>query len=139
MTDTLSANDRTKTMRAVKGSRTSIERKLWSMLAGMRLCGWRCNAQDVPGRPDAVFDKEMVAIFVDGCFWHRCPVCRRPMPKTNADYWKRKIDRNVERDKKIDKSLSYDGWEVVRIWEHEIKDKSLRKAVNARFIEALNT
>ena len=98
MTDNLSPEDRRKTMRAVKGKGTALERQLWAMLAGMGLSGWRKNPKDITGNPDAAFTTEHVAIFMDGCFWHRCPCCNRKLPKTNREYWVRKIGRNVERD-----------------------------------------
>lgn len=137
MPERLSPEDRSKTMRAVKGSGTSLERRLWSMLAGMRLSGWRRNASSIPGRPDAAFIEGRVAVFVDGCFWHGCPNCARPMPEANADYWITKINRNIERDGEINKKLSEDGWTVVRIWEHEMRDFDSRKRTAPRIKEAL--
>jgi DNA mismatch endonuclease (patch repair protein) len=69
-------------------------------------------------RPDIVFRRGRVAVFVDGCFWHSCPThCR--MPKTNLDYWGPKLARNRERDRRNDHALSEAGWLVIRIWEHE--------------------
>lgn len=69
-------------------------------------------------RPDIVFSRARVAVFVDGCFWHRCPE-HGSSPKTNADWWRRKLDANVERDRKTDTVLADAGWMVIRIWEHE--------------------
>ncbi len=68
MVDNLKPEDRRKTMRAVKGKGTKPERRLWAMLAGMGVKGWRKNADDIVGKPDIVFDNEQIAIFVDGCF-----------------------------------------------------------------------
>jgi DNA mismatch endonuclease (patch repair protein) len=59
-----------------------------------------------------------IAVYVDGCFWHRCPI-HRTMPKANADFWEQKLSRNQERDAEIDRLLGEHGWAVVRIWEHE--------------------
>ena len=70
-------------------------------------------------RPDIVFTKRKVAVFVDGCFWHRCPKCYHK-PATNADFWEAKIGRNVERDKEVSRELKNRGWKVVRVWEHEL-------------------
>ncbi|PIW79582.1 MAG: very short patch repair endonuclease, partial [Parcubacteria group bacterium CG_4_8_14_3_um_filter_48_16] len=70
--------------------------------------------------PDFIFQKEKVAIFIDGCFWHGCPRCKT-QPKTNAEYWKLKIANNQKRDKEVKKQLIRDGWKVFRFWEHEIK------------------
>ena len=69
-------------------------------------------------RPDIVFTRAKVAVFVDGCFWHRCPE-HGSLPKTNAEWWRRKLDTNVERDRTTDAALVEAGWVVIRIWEHE--------------------
>ena len=70
-------------------------------------------------RPDAVFTRARLAVFVDGCFWHGCTAHGRT-PRANADYWAPKLARNVERDRKQDQQLRAAGWAVVRVWEHEI-------------------
>ncbi len=69
-------------------------------------------------RPDIVFTRVRVAVFVDGCFWHRCPE-HGTSPKTNAEWWRRKLDTNVERDRQTDTALAEAGWTILRIWEHE--------------------
>jgi len=69
-------------------------------------------------RPDIVFTRARVAVFVDGCFWHRCPE-HGTAPKTNPGWWRRKLDTNVERDRTTDTALAEAGWTVIRIWEHE--------------------
>lgn len=69
-------------------------------------------------RPDVVFPRAKVAVFVDGCFWHCCPE-HGVVPRTNVDYWFPKLRRNVERDGEVDAALANEGWRVVRIWEHE--------------------
>ncbi|MGI8519748.1 MAG: very short patch repair endonuclease [Actinomycetota bacterium] len=69
-------------------------------------------------RADVVFTRHRLAVFVDGCFWHRCPL-HGTSPKNNADWWRVKLDRNVERDKNTDAALAGAGWTVVRVWEHE--------------------
>jgi DNA mismatch endonuclease (patch repair protein) len=120
MADNLSPEDRRRTMQAVKSKATRIERKLWSMLAGMRVRGWRKNAADLPGAPDVAFDELRLALFVDGCFWHGCPVCKRPLPATRRDYWQGKIERNIERARRYNQQLQQMGWRVARFWEHEL-------------------
>lgn len=120
MTDNLTPEDRRRTMQAVKGKGTKLERRLWAMLAGMRLKGWKKNAADIPGKPDVVFPDLKVAIFIDGCFWHGCPHCCRKLPKTNQEYWERKIRRNIELAELHSAELVRNGWVVVRIWEHEM-------------------
>ena len=123
MSDNLKPEDRQKTMRAVKGKRTSLERRLFSMLAGMGANGWRQNATDIIGKPDVVFENQRVAIFVDGCFWHGCPVCKRKLPQTNHRYWEEKINRNKQLARTHNRRLRRRGWIVVRVWEHEIGPK----------------
>ncbi len=70
-----------------------------------------------PVRPDVVFSRQRLAVFVDGCFWHGCPK-HAAVPAKNADYWGLKIARNIERDGEQDSRLKNAGWTVVRIWEH---------------------
>jgi DNA mismatch endonuclease (patch repair protein) len=69
-------------------------------------------------RPDVVFTQAKVAVFVDGCFWHCCPV-HGNQPGRNTDYWAPKLERNVARDRAVDRALDSAGWTVVRTWEHE--------------------
>ena len=68
--------------------------------------------------PDVVFTRRKVAVFVDGCFWHSCPIHGR-MPKANPQYWQPKLQANVARDRRVDAGLQLAGWTVVRIWEHD--------------------
>lgn len=71
-----------------------------------------------PIRPDIVFTRVRVAVFVDGCFWHGCPD-HQHMPRSNPEYWVPKLRRNVERDREVDEALTSAGWSVIRAWEHE--------------------
>lgn len=116
-------------MRAVKSRNTAPERKLRAMLAGMKLSGWRQHDEQVLGKPDVTFPKLKIAVFVDGCFWHGCPICKRPLPQQNRDYWGKKIARNVARDAKYNDELATKGWVVIRIWSHEFKKGVDRKSI----------
>lgn len=69
-------------------------------------------------RPDVVFTRGRLAVFVDGCFWHCCPV-HGNLPQSNTSYWHPKLDRNVKRDRAVDQALRASGWTVLRAWEHE--------------------
>lgn len=69
-------------------------------------------------RPDIVFTRQRLAVFIDGCFWHRCPI-HGNVPRANNDYWAPKLDRNVARDRAVDRALGDAGWQVLRAWEHE--------------------
>lgn len=122
MVDNLKPEDRRRTMQSVKGRNTRIEKRINALLAGMGLKGWKKNVESLPGKPDIAFIDRRVAIFVDGCFWHGCPHCQRPLPQTNRDYWEKKIKRNVALAESYNAALRSDGWTVIRIWEHEILD-----------------
>lgn len=137
MTDNLSPEDRKRTMRAVKGKQTGPERRLRAMLAGMRVSGWCVNYRDAPGNPDIAFPAQRIAIFVDGCFWHACPICNRPLPQNNQEYWERKIRRNQERDRRYDAELESLGWRVLRIWGHEMRKNSDLTLVSAKIRKVL--
>jgi DNA mismatch endonuclease, patch repair protein len=80
-------------------------------------------------RPDIVFPRARVAVFVDGCYWHVCPE-HGTAPQRNSAYWARKLQLNVERDRAVDKALTAAGWRVIRIWEHE------RPEAAAKLVEA---
>ena len=119
MTDKLTPEQRSKNMRAIKGKNTKPEMKLRRALWSR---GWRykIHNKDIMGKPDIVFKKYNLIIFIDGCFWHKCPKCFK-MPASNVEFWRNKINKNVERDKKVNKILVEEGWNVLRFWEHEIK------------------
>ncbi len=84
-----------------------------------KIKGWRRNGK-VFGKPDFVFPKMKIAVFVDGCFWHRCSK-HYNKPKQNKEFWEKKIGSNVKRDKVVNKTLKDKGWLVIRIWEHEVE------------------
>ncbi len=119
MVDTLTLEQRRKCMSSVRNKNTCIEiklrRSLWK--AGLR---YRVNFK-LFGKPDIVFPKKKLAIFIDGCFWHGCPI-HGTNPVTNADFWEKKIKGNIERDRKVTSQLIDMGWLVIRVWEHEIKE-----------------
>jgi DNA mismatch endonuclease (patch repair protein) len=98
------------------GGEIALRRYLWRK--GWR--GYRINVNGLPGKPDIAYISKKVAIFVDGCFWHKCPRCYSE-PKSNRDYWIPKIQMNIERDRQQNVKLENLGWTVVRIWEHEIE------------------
>lgn len=81
---------------------------------------------DLRVRPDIVFPRTKVAVFVDGCFWHRCPA-HATTPKRNLTYWLPKLQANVDRDWRVDAALAAEGWEVVRVWEHDIGESAAER------------
>lgn len=94
---------------------------------------YRKNVSDMPGKPDIVLKKYKAVIFVNGCFWHGHRNCvKSNLPKTNTQFWKIKIDKNVERDKKVCRELKQKGWRVINIWQCEIKNAlSLKNRMNS--------
>lgn len=85
---------------------------------GLRYFVDRAPLKGLRRRADVVFPRRKVAVYVDGCFWHSCPV-HATKPRNNAQWWKDKLAANVERDRDTDRRLREEGWRVVRIWEHE--------------------
>lgn len=116
---------RSRTMRAVRSTDTKPEiavRKLIHSL-GYR---YRLHRKDLPGTPDIVFPGRHSVIFVNGCFWHGHECARGSrVPKSNADYWIQKIDKNKNRDQRNSKKLKADNWKVLVIWECEVRHKNL--------------
>ena len=89
---------------------------------------YRKNDSRYPGKPDIVLPKYRTMIFVHGCFWHRHPGCRyATTPSTNCDFWQKKFDQNVARDRKVQEQLKADGWHVIVVWECEISRKAERE------------
>lgn len=83
---------------------------------------YRKNVKTLPGKPDIVLSKYKTIVFVNGCFWHAHQGCRYfVMPKSNTEYWNEKIDSNIKRDKLVYKQLSEAGWNVIIVWECELK------------------
>lgn len=117
--DKLSPAQRSALMSRVRGRNTSPELKLrramWQI--GIRFRLGQCIARI---RPDVVFRGARLAIFVDGCFWHSCPV-HKSRPLSNQDFWDEKLARNVVRDNKTTADLERAGWTVMRFWEHEVE------------------
>nr|WP_325198936.1 very short patch repair endonuclease [uncultured Oscillibacter sp.] len=126
MSDVFNKEMRSQIMRAVKSKNTkSTELALISLFKENHITGWR-HSYNVKGHPDFVFLEKRIAIFVDGCFWHGHD-CRNTRPNNNAEYWKKKRERNMQRDKEVTARFEKRGWIVVRIWECELKRKNLPK------------
>ena len=120
--DTLSKEERSRRMSGVrsKGNR-STEWRLRSALMRHGIKDWRMHLPSLSGIPDFAFPRLRIAIFIDGCFWHGCPRCDRPLPKTNRTYWSNKLQFNIARAKRVNRNLRKNGFQVIRIWEHEIR------------------
>ncbi len=121
MPDRYSKETRSRVMSRIRSEQTGVEVAFRKYLWRKGWRGYRINFKGLPGKPDIAYIHKRVAIFIDGCFWHKCPRCYTE-PKTNKDYWIPKIQMNIDRDKQQNIILERLGWTVVRIWEHEIKE-----------------
>nr|WP_281722824.1 very short patch repair endonuclease [Nitrosomonas nitrosa] len=90
--------------------------------------GWRRHVR-LFGKPDFIFRKQRLAVFVDGCFWHGCPM-HSSQPTSNRTFWEKKLKRNKERDRIVTKTLRKSGWRVLRIWQHELTRRKEGPCVN---------
>ena len=122
-------------MPKLKGSdNASTELRLVAVFRALGVTGWRRSATlqfktdkiKFKVRPDFVFPKLRLAVFVDGCFWHGCPL-HATQPKQNAKFWREKIARNQARDRLVTRRLRARGWRVARFWEHELTRKYERR------------
>jgi len=135
MADKLTPEARSRNMRAVRSTRTKLEdrvsKELWRH--GFR---FRKNVNGLKGRPDIVIQKYKIVIFIDSCFWHHCPAHGR-IPKSNIDFWTTKLERNRRRDLETTNYYKNKGWNVYRVWEHDLK-KDFRQTI-AGVIEFITT
>ncbi|WP_172196690.1 very short patch repair endonuclease [Saccharibacillus qingshengii] len=118
MADRFSKEVRSKVMKSVR-SKTKFEDRVFSELwrQGVR---FRRNVNGLEGKPDLAIKKYKVVIFLDSCFWHVCPI-HKSFPKSNEEFWVKKLQKNVERDKVVTEFYLKKGWNILRVWEHEIK------------------
>lgn len=105
-----------KSIKSVSQLENVVARALWHR--GYR---FRRNAKTLFGKPDLSIKKYKVAIFIDSCFWHFCPVHGR-IPKSNTEYWNAKYTKNKNRDEKVNSFYKENGWHLLRVWEHEFKE-----------------
>ncbi|MGD0023557.1 MAG: very short patch repair endonuclease [Xanthobacteraceae bacterium] len=134
MVDHVSRSKRSSIMRAVRGRHTAPEilvRKAAHRL-GLR---FRLHMRGLPGRPDLVFPKWRTVVFVNGCFWHRHPGCKRATtPKSNVRFWKRKLAENIRRDAANYAQLAELSWKVIVLWQCEVKtNEQVSAALRAAF------
>jgi len=118
--DVHSPEQRSYNMSQIKGKNTKpellVRKWLWSR--GYR---YRLHRKDLPGKPDIVFPRQKKAVFVHGCFWHKHDCRYFKWPRTNREFWKKKINENVRRDQKNYQDLIADGWNYFIVWECELK------------------
>ena len=114
-----------KSMQGNKRRDTKPELLVRQRLRAAELTGYRLDWAKAPGRPDIAFPGRKVAIFVNGCYWHRCPYCSPSVPRKNVEFWEAKFRRNVERDAENARKLEDMGWSVLTVWECELKRDKL--------------
>jgi DNA mismatch endonuclease (patch repair protein) len=119
MVDIVSREIRSRMMsniRAVSRLEDRISKSLWKL--GLR---FRRNVKSMIGKPDFAIKKYKVVIFIDSCFWHSCPV-HQVLPKSNAEFWRSKFEENRRRDEEVTMHYNSNGWNIMRIWEHEFRE-----------------
>ena len=123
MADVFTPTKRSQVMSRIRSEgNAETELRLIALFRAEGITGWRRN-YDLPGKPDFVFRKERLVIFVDGCFWHGCPKHGRN-PTSNRDYWLQKLRRNRKRDTAVKRDILRLGWKVLRFWEHDLADRT---------------
>jgi DNA mismatch endonuclease (patch repair protein) len=110
------------TMQANRGKDTGPELKLRRLLREVGYPGYRLHWKKAPGHPDIAYPGRRIAIFVNGCFWHRCPYCNPPLPKSNTEFWRAKFAANEARDARKAAELQDAGWQVIVVWECEVAE-----------------
>lgn len=127
MTDNLTKEQRTKCMKNIRSQWTSIELFIHNYLKGNKIK--HEMHPDINGSPDLIIKDKKTAIFIHGCFWHKCPKCYKE-PKSNKEYWLPKIDKNVKRDRRNTNSLKKQGFKVITYWEHDLKGVNRLATIN---------
>ena len=126
-----------KSMRGNKSERTRPETQLTEGLIESGISNFNLNQKGVPGSPDITFDVAKLAVFIHGCFWHRCPYCNPHFPDSNQQYWAAKFARNKRRDRRVRSELRVQGWRPMVLWECKLRRnpkyaiRRIRKALEA--------
>lgn len=129
MVDVFSVAKRSQVMSRIRGcGNKSTEMVLVTAFRAKGIIGWRRH-YPISGRPDFVFLRARLAVFVDGCFWHGCPK-HSNSPVNNREFWALKLDANRRRDKRVNRMLRAAGWTVLRVWEHDLKASILSRTVH---------
>jgi DNA mismatch endonuclease (patch repair protein) len=136
--DTLSKPERSRRMALIRSKNSKLELAFGQALEALCKETFERHPKDIIGVPDFALRKRKVAIFLDGCFWHGCPIHYRS-PKTNKRYWQRKLRTNVARDIEISEELFSQGWRVLRIWEHSFKKSTMVKDAYAKVLNIIAT
>lgn len=127
--------DRHEIMRSVRRTDTAPELAVRRMLHSLGL-RFRLHRKDLPGTPDVVLPKFRTVVFVHGCFWHRHTGCQyATFPKSNRDFWFRKFEANIDRDRRNNEKLTELGWKILVVWECETRHlETLRRRLELAFL-----
>jgi DNA mismatch endonuclease (patch repair protein) len=135
MPDVFTKAKRSDVMSRIRGNgNKTTELRLVDLMRAHGITGWRRGLK-LPGRPDFVFQKHKLAVFVDGCFWHGCPL-HGTKPENNAKFWREKIAGNRARDLRVSRILRDRGWRVLRLWEHDLR-RTRRNRAAKRLLRAI--
>lgn len=130
--DALDEAARSAHMSKIKGKgNKSTEAVVETALLQANITGWVKHPKEIVGKPDFFFPDSKIALFVDGCFWHGCPRCKRRVPSNRSDFWRKKIDDNRRRDNRQHRRLREQGYHVMRVWEHQLKKITWLKRLQA--------
>lgn len=131
----MTPEQRSKAMASVGSKHTAPEIAVRKYLHRLGL-RYSLHPSDLPGTPDVALRRRRAAVFVHGCFWHRCPHCRvgRQKIRTNLDYWLPKLTRNKARDKRAKSALSADGWRVFVVWECQTKSAPILRRLGRQLL-----
>lgn len=116
-------------MSSIKAKNTGPEIEVRKNLREVGIRGFKVNYDRIPGKPDIAFTNQKIAVFIHGCYWHRCPYCKLSTPKTNTAFWEDKFLRNKTRDRKKRQQLQKMEWTVITLWECQIK-KHIQKQIS---------
>ncbi len=133
MPDTLSHADRNRIMGRVKQRDTAPEVAVRRLLHAMGY-RFRLHYRHLPGTPDIVMPRHRKVIFVHGCFWHGHNCARGARPSTNTEFWNAKLDRNIDRDARVQQSLRALGWDVLTVWQCQTRDQVQLEGYLDRFL-----
>ncbi|KKR29997.1 MAG: mismatch endonuclease Vsr protein [Candidatus Woesebacteria bacterium GW2011_GWA1_39_8] len=133
--DKLTKEKRSQNMAQIRSKNTEPEIRVRKILAEL---GWnyRLHSRKLPGKPDIVISKIKTAIFINGCFWHQHKGCKRcTMPKSNSEYWNKKLEGNIQKQKQSIKDLKILGWKTAIIWECQTKNRVFLNKILRRAVE----
>ncbi len=124
MADVFSKEVRSSIMSRIRSSGSRPELALQELVRELSGLPVLLNVKDLPGSPDAVVPSIRLAVFMDGCYFHACPLHGR-VPKSNVEFWTKKFENNVRRDRRVRSALRADGWTVWVVWEHDLRSKAV--------------